>query len=136
MAGDIRVVVDQVHVHLLAESPGVQRALERVARDISDEMRRMCPVSPPGPLHRSGALRQSIRARRIVGGWSIGPERRYGRYVNEGTPPHRIVSHGPWPLRNLETGEVFGRVVHHPGTRATHFVERAGEIIDGRTYRL
>jgi hypothetical protein len=46
--------------------------------------------------------------------------------VNElGSRPHLIESHGDYPLRNRETGQVFGRVVHHPGTLAQPFLRPA-----------
>jgi hypothetical protein len=37
------------------------------------------------------------------------------QYIEYGTQPHTIRSHGPWPLRNRKTGQVFGHTVHHPG---------------------
>lgn len=40
----------------------------------------------------------------------------YGLGVEVGTVAHIIRSHGPYPLRNRATGQVFGPVVHHPGT--------------------
>jgi hypothetical protein len=84
------------------------------------------------PLNVSGRLRQSTRAaRRPDGSIIIGPTFSYAPYVNDGTVPHVITSHGPWPLRNRATGQVFGRMVHHPGTRAVHFVERTAESLDG-----
>ena len=52
-------------------------------------------------------------------------------YVIKGTPAHEIRSHGPWPLRNRATGQVFGPRVHHPGTAANNFVERAVAEVAG-----
>jgi len=89
------------------------------------------------PLRPSGYLRNSIQAfREAPGSVIIGPTAPYGRYVNDGTPPHGIDSTGPWPLRNRATGQVFGRHVNHPGTRATHFVERSVEILSGVVIRV
>lgn len=84
------------------------------------------------PLRPSGYLRNSIHADRrgpleIV----VGPDASYGRYVNDGTRPHIIRSHGPWPLRNRATGQVFGQTVHHPGTRPFYFVQRAARDLGG-----
>lgn len=41
---------------------------------------------------------------------------RHARVHEFGSSPHVIRSKGPWPLRNRRTGQVFGRVVNHPGT--------------------
>lgn len=85
------------------------------------------------PLRVSGTLRNSIRAFRMPDGSVIvGPTETYGKYVNAGTPPHVIHSTGPWPLRNRASGQVFGPVVHHPGTKAQPFIEQAAHDIAGR----
>lgn len=86
------------------------------------------------PLRPSGYLRNSIDAFPSGGGFDVGPTADYGRYVNDGTRPHVIRSHGSWPLRNRATGQVFGRVVHHPGTSPTYFVQRAAADLNGRRY--
>lgn len=83
------------------------------------------------PLRPSGYLRNSIEAFPAPGGFDVGPTADYGRFVNDGTRPHVIRSHGPWPLRNRATGQVFGRTVHHPGTAPTYFVQRAAADLDG-----
>ena len=133
-------------------------ALDYCAALVVNEMKRLAPVSPTFqtyarplplgtstrggttrrrfqgdlPLRPSGYMRNSIAAfRQPDGSIIIGPTAPYARYVNNGTPPHEIVSHGPWPLRNRATGQVFGRRVHHPGTAAVHFVERSVEVLRG-----
>jgi hypothetical protein len=89
------------------------------------------------PLRPSGYLRNSVHARRVAPGEIlIGSAVSYAAYVNEGTRPHVIRSHGPWPLRNRATGQVFGPVVNHPGTPAFHFIENAARDGDGRRYRV
>lgn len=45
--------------------------------------------------------------------------------LEHGSRPHVIESHGDYPLRNAQTGQVFGRKVNHPGTPAYHFLRRA-----------
>lgn len=111
---------------------------DRLAAEAVQTMKFLCPVSPVGSRHRSGNLRSSIHAVRGGNGsarWvDIGPTADYAPYVNNDTVPHIIESHGPWPLRNRETGQVFGRIVHHPGTRGQHFVERTAETFEGRVY--
>lgn len=42
-------------------------------------------------------------------------------FLERGTKPHLIESHGKWPLRSDE-GEVFGRIVHHPGSHKAPFL--------------
>jgi hypothetical protein len=85
------------------------------------------------PLRPSGWLRSSIRAEPGPNGSIlIGPHTRYAEYVIRGTPPHEITSHGPWPLRSRTTGQVFGRHVHHPGTRRQPFVYEAVQAVAAR----
>jgi hypothetical protein len=158
-AGRVTVRWDQAAVDAWSRD-GLQprAALDIAAAMVVQEMKRLAPVSPvvtayanplPAgtstrggttrrrfggdlPLRPSGYLRNSVSAFRLPdGSIIIGPTAPYGRYVNNGTQPHEITSHGPWPLRNRGTGQVFGRHVHHPGTRATHFVERSAEVLRG-----
>jgi len=103
----------------LARPGGPERARLRRAGDL--------PLGPP-----SGHLRNSVRAfREPDGSVIIGPTADYAAYVNDGTRPHIIRSHGPWPLRNRATGQVFGPVVHHPGTVGVHFIERTAAALGG-----
>ena len=46
----------------------------------------------------------------------------YAAVVELGGRPHEIRSHGNYPLRNRATGQVFGMVVHHPGTPAQPYL--------------
>jgi hypothetical protein len=97
-------------------------------------MKFLCPVSPVGPKHRSGNLRSSIHAfRQSNGDVIVGPTADYAKYVEDDTVPHIIRSHGNYPLRD-EYGHVFGRVVHHPGTRGQHFVRHTADSFDGRRF--
>jgi hypothetical protein len=134
------VVVDDRAVAGLEHNPAVVAAFDRMATEAVLTMKRLTPVSPVGPLHRSGNLRSSVHAfREHLAGqrtWVIGPTADYGRFVNDDTVPHLIVSHGPWPLRNRETGQVFGRRVMHPGTRGQRFVERTAATFEGRRVEL
>lgn len=151
MPNEIRVVIHPEGIRMLAASPQVKAALGRLAADAVRSMKRHAPVSPsvyrqdprgyhrPGdyPLPPSGFLRRSINAfEQPDGSVRVGPTASYAGYVNDGTRPHLIVSHGPWPLRSPATGAVFGRVVHHPGTRGSHFLERTVADLRGREYRV
>lgn len=77
---------------------------------------------------RDGAGRFSRQTGRnpAIVSYEVAVEVPYAQYVIRGTRgPYPIVSHGPWPLRNRFTGQVFGRSVMHPGIRANDFVTRA-----------
>jgi len=52
------------------------------------------------------------------------PKASYAPYVELGTPPHIIRARNAKVLANTKTGQIFGPVVHHPGTRANPFMER------------
>lgn len=51
----------------------------------------------------------------------------YAVYVHEGTRPHIIEAREKKVLANRRTGQFFGKVVHHPGTRPNPFFMRAIE---------
>lgn len=150
---DIYVRVNDTEIKLFArDSLAVHRALDVLAARAVVVMKAAAPVSKvqrvyasPGatvaggtryggdfPLRPSGYLRSSIHAEKITGSdiW-IGSRVSYAKFVDRGTPPHVIRSTGPWPLRNRATGQVFGPVVHHPGTQPTRFVEKAAEALRG-----
>ena len=52
------------------------------------------------------------------------PKAAYAPYVEFGTGPHIIRAVNKRTLANTETGQIFGPVVHHPGTKANPFMER------------
>jgi hypothetical protein len=52
------------------------------------------------------------------------PRASYAPYVEFGTAPHIIRAVNKKVLANAATGQVFGPVVHHPGTKANPFMER------------
>jgi hypothetical protein len=160
MAGtDVTLVIDDQQIRALcsADNPAIAAIMDHASAVIENGQKRRCPVSPVFPVYASGGatvaggtryggdfplrpsgyLRSSITRRRMPDGsiW-IGPTASYGGYVNDGTPPHLIESTGPWPLRNRATGQVFGRVVHHPGTHAVNFVERSLEDVTGAVYHV
>ena len=80
--------------------------------------KRNCPVD-------TGLLRNSIYGRVIRHGFEIGARTNYAAYVELGTRPHLIRARAKKVLANKRTGEVFGKVVHHPGTKAQHFLQNA-----------
>jgi len=97
----------------------VDSAIHDVTEDIADDMRHGVPVD-------TGELHDSIETkfpRPGVGRVEVGTD--HWAPTEYGSRPHVIESHGPWPLRNRETGEVFGRIVNHPGTPAQPFMRPA-----------
>jgi hypothetical protein len=119
-----------------SESGPVGRMLATKAQVVTQGAKRRCPVSPSGSGdHPSGWLRSSI-------GWDLGRDGEglhadigtdvdYALDVEFSTKPHIITSHGDYPLRNRKTGQVFGRVVHHPGTTAQPFLRPALDDLRG-----
>lgn len=49
---------------------------------------------------------------------------RYAIFVHEGTGPHLIRVVKKRVLANKKTGQIFGTVVHHPGTQPNRFLPR------------
>lgn len=106
------------------------RLRRNLAEAIAEDIRRGAPRD-------TGAMSEHVRVvndgRQVViegGGRPL--NRMVPIYVEYGTGPHWIISHGyaagrryPWPLRNRRTGEVFGPVVWHPGTPAQPFIRPA-----------
>lgn len=52
------------------------------------------------------------------------PRASYAPYVEFGTPPHVIRPVNKRVLANANTGEIFGTIVHHPGTKPNDFMGR------------
>jgi hypothetical protein len=52
------------------------------------------------------------------------PRASYAPYVEFGTAPHTIRPVNKRVLANANTGEIFGTIVHHPGTKPNPFMER------------
>ncbi len=91
-----------------------RRVTEAVARDA----RRRVPVD-------TGELLESIHEehRGREGRVYVGTD--HWQPTEYGSGAHTIESTGTWPLRNRETGEVFGRKVRHPGTPEQPFMRPA-----------
>lgn len=90
---------------------------------------------------RTGRLRSSIRAEpprffSLRGVVSVGSDLEYAGFVNDGTRPHTIRPRRAKALRFVVGGQVvYARVVHHPGTRARPFLDRAlREVAAARGY--
>lgn len=111
-------------------APGVAEenlslAIERIVFKVQGRAMREAPVNKQSG---GGNLRQSIvagMASRLVGIIRVGAA--YAVYVHEGTRPHVIVATRAKVLMNRRTGQVFGKRVNHPGTRANPFLQRAAD---------
>src|SRR3954471_2816226 len=55
----------------------------------------------------------------------------YPLVLDVGSNPHLIESHGNYPLRNKQTGQVFGPSVHHPGTAPTNWCRGSLSAVHG-----
>lgn len=56
----------------------------------------------------------------------VGSDLEYAGFVNDGTSPHIIRPRRAQVLRfNVGGRTVYAKVVHHPGTRARPFLDRA-----------
>ena len=125
---------------LNSEEGPVGRDLSRRGAVGAQAAKTLCPVSPRGSHGRpSGYARSKI-------GWELGRDREglyvdvknpattpdgkpYGLFIEVGTQAHDIVSHGDYPLRNRQTGQVFGRKVRHPGTQAQPHLRPALDVM-------
>lgn len=92
----------------------VKAVRNNAAKDIAEDARRFAPID-------QGELVESIKAR----GNEVRVTAPHWAAVEYGSRPHVIRSKGRWPLRDKETGDVFGRVVNHPGTPAQAFMRPA-----------
>lgn len=110
--------------------------LERTGQRVVNRAKILCPVD-------TGRLRASIRgqARRtwtLRPMFTVGTNVDYAEMVHDGTRPHVIRPTRKQALKFTIGGQVvFAKVVHHPGTRARPFLDRAlREETAGRNYRI
>lgn len=110
--------------------------LLRVGPQALNRSKILCPVD-------TGRLRASIKGQ-LSRTWTLRPQYtistdvEYASFVHDGTRPHVIRPRNAQVLRFVVDGRVvFARVVHHPGTRARPFIDRAvRETVAGRGYRV
>jgi len=103
--------------------------VEKVLIKVTNTAMREAPVNKQSG---GGNLRQSIKYR-ITGPASGvvevsgagGAPHPYAIYVHEGTRPHIIRVVNKKVLANRRTGQIFGKVVRHPGTSPNPFLQRA-----------
>lgn len=107
----------QVHIDEICD-----QIREWLAQEVARDARRFAPED-------TGYLMTHIRVqdggRRVVAlGAGLPPNADAPAYVEFGTRPHSIDSHGDYPLRS-KTGQAFGRHVNHPGTAPQPFMRPA-----------
>lgn len=119
MANNVRVVLHHAEInHLKSWNGDVGHAVNRLAVKTLWWQKIFAPK-------RTGRLAASIKLKRRRFSRGIGFESgsnvKYALYQERGTFPHIIRAD---PGKVLEFGGHFAKVVHHPGNRATHFLER------------
>lgn len=100
--------------------------VKKITYAVRDDAIAGCPVDS-GDLVSTIKVRFPGGLRGIVSVGGRGPlvdSAPYWKYVEYGTAPHWIDSHGSWPLRD-DDGTVYGRRVWHPGTTANPFMRNA-----------
>ena len=99
------------------------RAIERTAYKIEGDAKRNAPVNKGTG---GGNLRQLISSR-MTGKASaiIESKAKYSAYVDQGTRPHIIRIRNAKVLANRRTGQIFGKVVKHPGTKKQPYFTNA-----------
>lgn len=98
-------------------------AVQRIAYRIEASAKREAPVNKQSG---GGNLRQSIASQMFtpISGMVFAGVK-YAGFVHEGTRPHVITVRSARVLANRRTGQIFGRRVQHPGTKANPFMKRA-----------
>lgn len=130
-----RIRVDQAQLRRVIRQASM-RELENTGRRVVNRAKILCPVD-------TGRLRASIKGK-ASRTWTLRPQFTvssnvdYAQMVHDGTRPHIIRPRTKQVLKfNVGGQVVFAKVVHHPGTRARPFLDRAlAEETAGRNYRI
>lgn len=81
---------------------------------------------------KTGTLRDSFTSNLTPAGFKVYPTASYAGFVDQGTAPHIIRARAGGVLHWIDSAsgeDRFARSVHHPGTRALHFMEGAREPV-------
>ncbi|HEX5705617.1 MAG TPA: hypothetical protein VFX97_20615 [Pyrinomonadaceae bacterium] len=130
-----RIQIDQADLRRVIRGASL-RELENTGRRVVNRGKILCPVD-------TGRLRASIKGK-ANRTWTLRPQFTvssnvdYAEMVHDGTRPHIIRPRTKQALKFTVGGQVvFAKVVHHPGTRARPFLDRAlREETAGRGYRI
>lgn len=103
----------------------LDKAVKRIILRVEGDAKKFAPVQRKG----GGNLRQSIKSQVTgIARGMVAVGANYGIYVHEGTAPHIIRVSTKKGLANKRTGQFFGKVVRHPGTKANPFLQGAVSI--------
>jgi len=117
---EIKATFKQAPVKMTRE---LNKAIKRIITKIEGTAKREAPVNKQSG---GGNLRQSISSKMAgIAKGVVDVSAKYAIYVHEGTRPHIIRIRNKKVLANTRTGRFFGKVVHHPGTKANPFLQRA-----------
>jgi HK97 gp10 family phage protein len=102
-------------------------AIGRIILQVESDAKKEAPV---GPTHTGEQTASNMVG--TIHSKMTGPlmgmvyvESPYAIFVHEGTRPHIIRAVNKKVLANKRTGQIFGKIVHHPGSRANPFLQRA-----------
>lgn len=110
------------HAAPLKMTQEINRAIQTTVRTLERNIKKEAPVNKQTG---GGTLRQSIRSEVTgIASGKVEANAKYASAVETGTRPHIIRVKNKKALANKRTGQVFGRVVRHPGTKANPFFER------------
>lgn len=130
------VLIDRADLRRVLRGASM-RELREVAPRVVNRAKVLAPVD-------TGRLRASIGPAVYSRTWTLRPQATieagvdYAKFVHDGTRPHVIRPVRAQALRfTVGNRVVYAKVVHHPGTRARPFLDRAlTEITAGRGYRI
>lgn len=119
-------------------------AMSAAAEVVAEGQRRRIPVSRDGSYGRQpGYARSRIHVETGTDAqgpyWDVGSDATapdgtaYPVILELGSVAHEIHSHGDYPLRD-QYGHIFGRTVHHPGTKPYPWCRAALADIVGRVF--
>jgi len=102
----------------------ISKAIQKSLITVHSQALKEAPVNKGGG---GGNLRQKIAPPKMTSRLrgEIVSRAPYSIYVHEGTRPHIIIPINKKVLANKRTGEIFGKIVHHPGTKPNPFFTRA-----------
>lgn len=139
---DIQIVIEKPLRDLAGRFAKASEELVRARRDGLRQLgARYVQEARKEAPKRSGKFAEGLSYRTYVRGDT--PELRtyspqpLGRWIIDGTPPHKIVARNApalsfeWPGGPAGPGRYFFKSVNHPGTQPNPFHERAWENIKG-----
>jgi HK97 gp10 family phage protein len=119
-AEELKDAFDKAPAQVINEtSKAIQKSILQIQNDAMKE-------APVNKQTGGGTLRQNIKSRMMTKlSGVIEALAPYSVFVHEGTAPHIIRAKIKKGLANARTGQFFGKVVHHPGTKPNPFFTRA-----------